>query len=212
MKFHDILICFGILCACVGCDSRSGTVRTGKPLVENPTEPDPFAPRKPFYENYGWTPEKYFPGDADMARLCKAIERNDMEVVRKTIADGVNVRTVGVDNMTPLMWTFPSQSYDIFEALLDAGADPNVRVKSDLGTRKDTWVISEGDCVTSLVACKKDLKFLECVMKHGGDPTATKDAGRLKLQDTMLETIIRGNIKGEETYKAVQLPLISVRM
>lgn len=108
--------------------------------------------------------------DARVVALCEACERGDLEKVTTLLADGVDVNSVGESGVTPLLWAYPDDKPEIFEALLKAGADPNVKLTDDLGDGR--W-IKKGDSVTYLAAKSRFEKHFGLVMDHGGDPNIT---------------------------------------
>jgi hypothetical protein len=125
-----------------------------------------------WYDKFGWKAEDYF-DDPQVIALCKAIQADDLKEIDRLIAQGANVNAIGKDNMTPLLWAFPDEKIDRFKKLLEHGADPNVLVKSDLGTRS---VIMPGTAVTHLV-CKTSFPgYFEEVFAHGGNPNLIMSA------------------------------------
>ena len=87
-----------------------------------------------WHAHFGWHAQDYFE-DPKVIELCKAIEANDLAKMRAVIASGADVKAIGKDGMTPLLWAFPENHFERFELLLRAGADPAVVTKSDFNTK-----------------------------------------------------------------------------
>ncbi|MEM7813007.1 MAG: ankyrin repeat domain-containing protein, partial [Planctomycetota bacterium] len=121
--------------------------------------------------------------DAEVIALCEAVERGDLAEVEALIGSGSNVTAVGRHGVTPLLWSYPDDKPAIFEALLKAGADPNVKLTADLGDGR--W-FNEGDSVTHLCVKSRFDRHFDLVMDHGGDPNITDGRGT-----TALVTVIR---------------------
>ena len=100
----------------------------------------------PPHQRLGWKTEKYFT-DPKVVLLCKAIEAKDLKEIARLVASGVNVNAKGRGNMTPLLWAFP-MGEEVFEKLLELGADPNIKLTEKVWT----ICLSEGDSVTSASA------------------------------------------------------------
>lgn len=138
-----------------------------------------------FHDKFNLRPVDYF-DDPQVVKLCEAIEDNDLDEMKRLIAAGVDVNTIGKGGVTPLFWAFPDNQLDRFVLLLDSGADPNVRLTSNLNLPN---VFRAGDTVMHLAARSHfPTQFLE-VMKHGGDPTVPGRRG-----DSVLHEIIRAGV------------------
>jgi hypothetical protein len=135
---------------------------------------------------YRWRADKYFT-DRNTIELCVAIEHRDVSKVKALLSSDVNVNDCGKDGMTPLLWAFADGSAEIFQLLLDAGADPTVPSKSDFGTRGK---IRAGWPVAHLAAIGKDDDKFRAILKSGIDPNFTcEDRGFDKsLMDVVIES------------------------
>jgi uncharacterized protein len=123
-------------------------------------------PIRAFHQRYGWKAEDYFT-DPKVIALCKAIESNDLSKMDRLVKAGADVNAQGKDKMTPLLWAFPDNHLPRFKWLLEHGANPNVIVESDFGTRGS---ISAGESVTHM-ACETEFAgYFDAVFDHGGDP------------------------------------------
>jgi ankyrin repeat protein len=140
------------------------------------------SPESRWHLKLGWKAEDFFTDDQVIA-LCRAIEADDIPEMKRLIATGVNVNAVGKDGMTPLLWAFPEAKIERFQCLLENGADPNVAIQSDFGTRGlpfhpypagghmfDDRGCHAGQSVTHLACRSPQLAYCKLVMMHGGDP------------------------------------------
>lgn len=127
---------------------------------------DVVAPGGWWHKKYRWIAEDYF-DDPQVVALCHAIEADDLPEIERLVKAGANVNARGKDNMTPLLWSFPENKPERFQKLLELGADPNVRILSDLNTKSG---LIAGDSVTSLVCGTRFPEFFDLVFQHGGDP------------------------------------------
>lgn len=138
-----------------------------------------------FHEKFNLRPVDYF-DDPQVVKLCEAIEDNDLDEMKRLIAAGVGVTTIGKSGVTPLFWAFPDNQLDRFVLLLENGADPNVHLTSNLNLPN---IFRAGDTVMHLAGRSHfPTQFLE-VMKHGGDPTVPGRHG-----DSVLHEIIRAGV------------------
>lgn len=127
-------------------------------------------PIRAFHQRYGWKAEDYFT-DPKVIALCKAIESNDLAEMERLVQAGADVNAQGKDKMTPLLWAFPDDHLPRFKWLLEHGANPNVIVESDFGTRGS---ISAGESVTHM-ACETEFAgYFDAVFDHGGDPNVRR--------------------------------------
>jgi uncharacterized protein len=131
-------------------------------------------PIRAFHQRYGWKAEDYFT-DPKVIALCKAIESNDLSKMDRLVKAGADVNAQGKDKMTPLLWAFPDNHLPRFKWLLEHGANPNVIVESDFGTRGS---ISAGESVTHM-ACETEFAgYFDAVFDHGGDPNIRRTGPR----------------------------------
>jgi hypothetical protein len=90
-------------------------------------------------------------------KLAEAAGRGDKKEIKHLVATGAKVNFVGKHEITPLFWAAWAGNFKGFEMLLGEGADPNAQR-------------AEGYPIMHLVAQTSDIRFLECALKHGGDP------------------------------------------
>ena len=91
------------------------------------------------HELMGWKAEDYFE-DRKVVALCKAIEADDVTELDRIVKEGADVNAKGKGNMTPLLWAFPGGKLDRFKRILEHGANPNVLITSDLGTKGQVFL------------------------------------------------------------------------
>ena len=147
------------------------------------------------YQRPDWKAEEYF-ADPKVIRLCYAIQKRDLALIDKLIAEGADVNVKGVGNMTPLLWAFvqgrpwnpppfndnqpgviekwSEKEFDvvhlaIFTKLLEHGADPNVQFT-------DTFFEARGDLngdkphmAIIRVIAELPFPYFEAVARNGGD-------------------------------------------
>jgi hypothetical protein len=118
-----------------------------------------------WHQRVGWKAEDYF-DDPKVIELCKAIEANDLDLMKKLIADGANVKALGKGNITPLLWAMPDNHRERVRLLLEKGADPNVYITTNLGVPQAFQV---GDSVTHMVS-RSSFPYFADVFEFGGDP------------------------------------------
>lgn len=104
------------------------------------------------------------------ALVQEAIAGNSTGVAR-VAGRGVDVNTVGNNGTTPLLWAVNERSYEGIEALLKAGADPNL-VTPQVG-HSAVYFVSMGD----------DPELLALLLRFGGD---AKNDGAKRIEDRPL--------------------------
>ncbi|MCA9045656.1 MAG: ankyrin repeat domain-containing protein, partial [Planctomycetaceae bacterium] len=114
---------------------------------------------------FGWKAEEYFE-DPQVIALCHAIEDREFDEIDRLVADGVEVNTVGKNGMTPLLWAYPGNDLELFEYVLERGADPNVILTGHMGKKVN---MRPGDSVMSMCAKTVFPGYLKAVLKHGGN-------------------------------------------
>ncbi|EMI46089.1 ankyrin repeat domain-containing protein, partial [Rhodopirellula sp. SWK7] len=168
-----LLVCFSLLLSLItGCMEDLTTLKI--PGVE-----------RTFHEAVGWKAEDFF-NDSAVVELCNAIEANDIATMKRLIAEGVDVNAIGEGGVTPLLWAFVDNQPERFQLLLKHGADPNVKLTSDLGHPN---AFRAGDTVMHLAARSQFPDHFLQVMKHGGDPTILGRHG-----DTVIHEIIKAGV------------------
>lgn len=139
-----------------------------------------------WHEKFNWKAEDYF-DDPQVIALCRAIEKNDLAEIDRLVAAGADVNAQGKGKMTPLLWAFPDNKLARFKRLLEHGANPNVLVESDFGTRHAIW---PGKAVTHLASATWFDGYCEAVFDHGGDPNLVS-APRITREEMPLFEVIK---------------------
>ena len=154
-------------------------------------------PSRTFHQRCGWTAEDYFT-DPKVSALCKAIEAKDLAEMDRLVKAGADVNAQGKGKMTPVLWAFPDDQLPRFKWLLEHGANPNVIVESDFGTK---GYISAGESVTHM-ACKTDFAgYFEAVFDHGGDPNLRRTGASGRDATPLFNVITAGGGNRKEKVK-----------
>ncbi len=95
----------------------------------------------------------------DVMALVTAVSSGDTSKADLLIKQGVDINTVGKDDITPLRWTFDQRDKFGFEYLLKKGANPNER--------------HGRESLLEMTLDAEDPFYLETALKHGGDPSQT---------------------------------------
>ncbi len=96
--------------------------------------------------------------DDKVAALIKAAVAGDEKKVALLASQGVNINMMAENGATPLMWALNSRNHKSVEALLKAGADPNL-LSDKIGMSPMNFV-PMGD----------DVELLRLLLKYGGNP------------------------------------------
>jgi hypothetical protein len=147
-------------------------------------------PHSSFHQKVGWKAEAYF-RDPKVIALCHAIEANDLAEMERLIKAGADINAQGKGKMTPLLWAFPDNKLDRFKLLLEHGANPNVIVEDDFGTRGN---IMSGESVTSMAAKTWHSGYFDAVFSHGGDPNIERQTIALGRGDSPLHDVLRSPV------------------
>jgi ankyrin repeat protein len=100
--------------------------------------------------------------DPKVVSLVEAAIHGDMQKVKTLKKQGVNVNAVAVDGPTPLMWAIHTNSVNGIKALLDAGADPNLRMQPLRGFSVMELAVGNHDSDSAHI--------LRELLQHGGNP------------------------------------------
>lgn len=96
--------------------------------------------------------------DDKVAALTKAAVAGDEKKVALLASQGVNVNTVAENGATPLVWALNARNHQGVEALLKAGADPNLLSEKT------------GMSPMNFVPMGDDVELLRLLLKYGGNP------------------------------------------
>ncbi len=98
-----------------------------------------------------------------------------------------------------MFWAYPDNKLARFKKLLEHGADPNVRLTSNLGHPR---IFARNESLVTLTARSWFEGYFEAVMEHGGDPEQKNFLGERAL-DSVIAT------GGENVISRVDLILDS---
>jgi ankyrin repeat protein len=127
----------------------------------------------------------YFDGKA--LELATATETGDMQTIRRLIKnEGVDPDSVFArrDGIPLVAWPLRAGNLDGLRALLDNGADPNAREVKQVEGRELRF-----NNAMVYAAKMDDPRFLELLLKHGGDPNTRNSANETLL----FQAFISGN-------------------
>ncbi|WP_345319302.1 ankyrin [Novipirellula rosea] len=162
------------------------------PTVKHPDS------KRTFHEAVGWKAEDFFT-DPQVVELCRAIEANDLERMKQLLDGGVDVNAIGTGGMTPLLWSFFDNNVERFELLLDHGADPSVKITTNLGVSQ---AFAVGDSAATLAAHSYYSSLYDAVVGHVKDFNITGAYGQ-----PFLHIIIRAPISQEEKRRRILLAI-----
>lgn len=108
----------------------------------------------------GAAPQQIF-ANPTVAELAGAAAAGNTGLVHKLARDGVDLDARGDRDVTPLEWALLHRNPHGFQALLDAGADPE---ESAIG----------GDPVILMASEANDVSYLKILLAHGVDPSAVR--------------------------------------
>ncbi|KAA8995221.1 ankyrin repeat domain-containing protein [Stenotrophomonas cyclobalanopsidis] len=129
--------------------------------------------------------DQYFAGNA--LALAIASEQGDGEAITRLMKDeGVDPdKAFARDAGIPLVaWPLRAKNLDGLRALLENGADPNARAYKTVDGRKLGY-----NNAMVYAAKMDDPRFLELLLKHGGDPNTRNSANETLL----LQAFLSGN-------------------
>jgi ankyrin repeat protein len=96
--------------------------------------------------------------DEKVVALVEAAVAGEVDKVAQLAASGVDVNAVGNNGATPLLWALNARNHSGVEALLRAGADPNLLTEK------------VGDSPMYFVSMGNDPELLRLLLAHGGNP------------------------------------------
>jgi ankyrin repeat protein len=151
-------------------------------------------PTSSWHQKFGWKAKDYF-DDPKVVALCDAIEANDLAEIDRLVAAGADVNAQGKGKMTPLLWAFPGNHLERFKRLLEHGANPNVIVESDFGTRGQ---ILSGTSITHMATETTFPGYFDAVFAHGGDPNLEQKTKALGRGDTPIFTVVMSPVPNKK--------------
>jgi len=169
----------------------------------------PLAVRKDWpsmHKNIGWKLTNFF-NDPKVVTLCNAIEKQDLNEIDRLIDEGADINARGKDNMTPLLWAFPTNEI-VFGHVLKKGADPNVIFESSMDLSSPMGSpFSKGASVVMLTASAnydegKFDNYLKLVLEHGGNPNIVDTERKITPIFEAIRSGLKNNVALLVTYGA----------
>jgi ankyrin repeat protein len=125
--------------------------------------------------------------DGEALQLAMATETGDSQAIRRLIKDeGVDPDSTFArrDGIPIVAWPLRAGNLDGLRSLLDNGADPNAREVKQMNGREVHF-----NNAMVYAAKMEDPRFLELLLKHGGDPNTRNSAN----ETLMLQAFLSGN-------------------
>jgi uncharacterized protein len=110
-------------------------------------------------------PERFY--DGAMLDLGRAIVKDDSEKIATIIRSGANPNFCGREGITPLIFAYAVGKKNAMVALLEKGADPNLRL-----TAPQTPPRLRNRSAVTIIAGATDNEYLKILLDHGGDINA----------------------------------------
>ncbi|MCE2570912.1 ankyrin repeat domain-containing protein [Motilimonas eburnea] len=107
--------------------------------------------------------------DKSAITLSRAAMRGDVKLINKMLASGVDVNVRGKGGETPLLWSLTALNKKGYQALLEAGADPNIQLTE------------YGESVMSVSSVVNDSDFLRLALAYGGDPNLRHGKNNIQI-------------------------------
>ena len=124
-------------------------------------------------------PTRYFSAERDLA-VCRAISDNELQRLEKLISDIPDVNVTGKDGFNFLFWAWMTDNLDAFKMLLNAGADPDAKIKNDLRRDIGFFAMAGDSVLFATLTYRRGGDFLDAALKHTKDPNQV-DAGGYNL-------------------------------
>lgn len=119
--------------------------------------------------------------DEQALKLVKAAVQGKVDIVADLVVKGANPNHVEAGAVPPLLWAICADNAEGFEALLKAGADPDLAGDGKglgdgkgHGLKEDGSIIYSGQSAVLVAARTADPSFLKLALKYGGDPDAAR--------------------------------------
>ncbi|MCC7335490.1 MAG: hypothetical protein IT422_10350 [Pirellulaceae bacterium] len=106
--------------------------------------------------------------------LCQAIQDNDQVVVMQQMKSDI-INESGVGGMTPLMWALACGRLDMFETLLQHGANPNTSLQETVTIRR--IVLEKGNTPLLLSLKNRQFDFFHKALKYVKDASQADSEG-----------------------------------
>lgn len=123
----------------------------------------------------GWNASDFF-DDPAVVEWCDAVVAQDEGAFALKAGPEI-AKAVGKDGMTPLLWAMMDQKPKAVAALLEQGADPNLRIQRTIGSARDG--VTEGAAPIHIAAGMHDTAYLKLLLEASADPNL-QSAGTFK--------------------------------
>lgn len=102
--------------------------------------------------------------------LAKAVKSQDVQKIAEIAAKNSDVLNYQepIHQATLLYWAVGMEKYDSAQALLKAGADPNIIIVTKFSSDTALCLAARYSFIDN--QAKKDAKFVQLLLKHGADP------------------------------------------
>ncbi|MCW7473928.1 hypothetical protein CH354_03370 [Leptospira levettii] len=111
--------------------------------------------------------------DQKSSELLRVVIKGDKERIEKLIADGANPNYLEDEKQPILMWAICANSLEGYEALLKAGADPNLGGNFQKDSKRN-GIPENGWSSMVYASALSNPAFLKLAIKYGGDLNAQK--------------------------------------
>lgn len=105
-------------------------------------------------------------------QLAQAACRGDAETIKRLVDGGADINALGLDNVSVLIWSLSCKNISGIKALLNSGANPNHKIKSNLNP------------VSIAASIEQNPDILKAVIAAGGNVNAVSGS----YEDTALMT------------------------
>lgn len=115
-----------------------------------------------------WKPRHFFDDDWACA-ICDAISANDLDKLRRLIDGDFELDTTGKAGVTVLHWALFDDNIEAFKILLEAGADPDMRLTDFIRVKLHQTLI-HGDTILFIALRKYRYNFFVAAFQYTKDP------------------------------------------
>lgn len=112
---------------------------------------------------------------SETRELVRGIRTGDFDKVKRCVSEGYDINVKGRFNLTPLYFALYYQQPEIFQYLLDNGADPNIEIESS--RTENTRYRLLPSFITAVVT-DNDSRFLIALLNKGVNPNLPPNSNR----------------------------------
>lgn len=132
-------------------------------------------------------------------KLIKAVVARNLEQVRQLITEGVDVNAIAICDKTPLSLAVKNGQISIIEALLDAGADPNLSDQTDDGFAGNSPLME----AVSTDSATNQKEMIHLLIRHGANPNHQNFEGKTVLM-VAVECADRMALRGHSQMDVIE--------